>query len=80
MKASQLTREGIESNPGPRNVAIKKALLASHHQGYSRYGDSAGMQRSSIACFSIIYSAVKRVGLWKLLNVRYYTYTGRKII
>ena len=23
----------MESNPGPGNYAIKKALLASHHQG-----------------------------------------------
>ena len=56
VKASQLTSEGIESNPGPRNYAIKKALLASHHQGHSRYGDSAGMQCTSIAYFSTIYS------------------------
>ena len=64
-----LTREDIESNPGPRNYAIKKALLASHHQGHSPYGDSAGMQCTSIAYFSIIYSAVKRVGLWKSLDL-----------
>ena len=69
VKASQLTREGIESNPGPRNYAIKKALLASHHQGHSRYRDSAGMQCTSIAYFSIICSAVKRVGLWKLFDL-----------
>ena len=69
MKASQLTREDIESNPGPRNHAIKKALLASHHQGHSRYGDSAGIQCTSITYFTIIYSAVKRVGLWKLLDL-----------
>ena len=72
LKASQLTRqtrEGIQSNPGPRNYAIKKALLASHHQGHSRYGDSAGIQCTSIAYFSIIYSAVKRVGLWKSLDL-----------
>ena len=49
VKASQLTREGIENNPGPRNYAIKKALLASHHQEHSSYGDSAGMQCTSIA-------------------------------
>ena len=69
VKTSQLTREDIESNPGPRNYAIKKALLASHHQGHSCYGDSAGMQCTSIAYFSIIYSAVKRVGLWKSLDL-----------
>ena len=69
VKASQLTSEGIESNPGPRNYAIKKALLASHHQGHSLYGDSAGMQCTSIAYFSIIYSVAKRVGLWKSLDL-----------
>ena len=40
VKASKLTREGIESNPGSRNYAIKKTLPASHHQGHSCYRDS----------------------------------------
>ena len=69
VKASQLTREDIESYPGPRNYAIKKALLASHHQGHSRCGDSAEMQCTSIAYFSNIYSAVKRIGLCKSLDL-----------
>ena len=59
----------MESNPGPGDYAIKKALLASHHQGHSRYGDSAGMQCTSITYFFIIYSAVKRVGLRKLSDL-----------
>ena len=69
MKASQLTREGIESNPGPRNYTIKKALLPSDQQGHSRYGDSAGMECTSIAYLTIIYSAVKMVVLWKSLDL-----------
>ena len=28
VQSSQLTREGLESNPGPRNYVIKKVLLA----------------------------------------------------
>ena len=33
------------------------------------HGDSVGMQCTSIAYFFIIYSAVKRVGLWKSLDL-----------
>ena len=80
VKASQLTREGIESNPGPRNYAIKNALLASHHQGHSRYGDSAGMQCTSIAYFSIIYSGFKRVGLWKSLDLNIILAQGDELV
>ena len=54
IKASKLTREDIESNPGQRNYAVKKALLVSHHQGHRRYGDSARMQCTSIAHVSIV--------------------------
>ena len=69
VKASQVTREGIASNPGPRNYTIKKSLLPSDQQGHSRYGDSAGMQCTSIAYLTIIFSAVKRVVLWKSLDL-----------
>ena len=48
---------------------MKKSLQTSHHQGHSRYGDSAGMQYTSITHFFIISSAPKRVGLWKSLDL-----------
>ena len=41
----------------------------SDHQGHSRYGDLAGTQCTIIVYFSIIYSAVKRVGLCKSLDL-----------
>ena len=44
-------------------------MLAFFHERHSHNGDSAVMQCTSIACFSIIYSAVKRVGVWKLLDL-----------
>ena len=47
VRASKLTEEVIEINPGPeninRNYAIKKVVQASHHQGNSEFGESAGM-------------------------------------
>ena len=42
VKSSQLNREGIGSNLGPRNFTIKKALQAPSHEHHSRYGDSEG--------------------------------------
>ena len=59
VRASKLTEEGIEINPGPensnRNYAIKKVVQASHHQGNSKYGESAGMQCTSNAYFAITF-------------------------
>ena len=61
IKAYQLTWEGIGSNPGSRNHAIKKGLLPSWRLSRN------AMYKHSV--FFIIYSAVKRVGLWKLLDL-----------
>ena len=69
VKVYQLTRESIESNPSPRNYTIKKARLTSYHQGYVHYGDQQECNVETQRIFSIIYSAVKRIGLCKSLHL-----------
>ena len=39
VRAPKLTQEGIESNPGSRNYAIKKAVQELRHQGNFKYGE-----------------------------------------
>jgi len=70
--AGNLTREGIESNPGPRNFAINKSVLASHHQGDARYPiESAGKQCTANAYVAIVLSVIKNVNIWKTFDLDY---------
>ena len=74
-----LTSEGgVESNPGPRPFAIRKAVK--HHQSDMRYGsDSAGKQCTANAHFAIIFSSIKRVSLWKSFDLHCVLEQGDKI-
>ena len=56
---------GSNNSAGLRHFAIKKSIQASHHQGHFKYGESAGMQCTSNAYFSIAYSVIKRPSIWK---------------
>ena len=83
VRASKLTEEGIEINTGPensnRNYAIKIVLQASHHQGNSKYGESAGMQCTSNSYFAIIFSAIKSIDIWKTFSLDYILEQGDNI-
>ena len=56
---------------GFRNVAINKSIQASHHQVHLKYRESAGMQSTSNAYFSIAYSVIKKPSIWKSWNLDY---------
>ena len=56
---------------GLRNFAIKKSVQASHHQGHLKYRESAGMQCTSNAYFSIAYSLIKKPSIWKSWDLDY---------
>ena len=71
VRATKLTCEGVESNPGPRNYTIKKTIYASHHQGHVKYGRSAGMQCTSNAYLAIIFSTTKNINTWKPIDLNY---------
>ena len=78
--AENLTQEGVESNPGPRNFAIKKSVQASHHQGDSRYQiESAGKQCTANAYLAIVLSAIKNVNIWKSFDLDYVLEQGDRI-
>ena len=81
VRASNLTRNGIEINPGPGSFVIRKSVQASHHQGdICRYGiDSAGKQCTAIAHFAIVFSAVKNINIWKSFDLDYILEQGDKI-
>ena len=56
---------GSNSSAGLRNFAIKKSIQASHHQGHLKYRESVGMQCTSNAYFSVAYSVIKKLSIWK---------------
>ena len=73
MKASQLTREGIESNPGLRNHIIEKAALISYHQGDSRYGDSSNAMYKRKLFFKLFIQLLKGWHCVKSVRIRSYS-------
>ena len=83
VRVSKLTEEVIEINPGPENIkwnyAIKKVEQASHHQGNSEFGESAGMQCTSNAYFAIIFSPMKSIDIWKTFDLDYILEQGDNI-
>ena len=79
VRATKLTCEGVESNPGPRNYTIKKAIQGSHHQGHVRYRRSAGMQCTSNAYLAIIFSIIKNIHTWKPFDLDYILEQGDRV-
>ena len=67
-KSFQTCWEGVEINPGPLNgnlnYVIRKVVQVPHYQGNSKYGESAGMRRTSNAYFAINFSAFKSIDIW----------------
>ena len=55
-------------------------VQASHHQGNSKYGESAGMQCTSNAYFVIIFSAIKSIDIWKTFDLNYILEQGDNIL
>ena len=55
--ASSFTQENIESNPGP----FHKEVQTSYHHSHPKYADSAGMQCTSTAYISIVFSVIKNI-------------------
>ena len=60
---SKIVDGDIESNPGP-TYTITKTVQGSFHQGDIKFGDTAGKQCACITLFSILWSKIRRVGLW----------------
>ena len=70
----KLIIEGIKSNPGPSYggaYGIKKAVQGTFHQENTRFWETVGIQCISNACFAIIFSAIKKVALWKATEINY---------
>ena len=68
----KLIIEFIESNPCPSyggGYAVKKAVQGTFHQGNTRFGESVGTKMYQ-QCI-IILSAIKKVSLWKAIEINY---------
>ena len=80
---SKLTEEGIEINPGVENsnwnYAIKKLVQASHHEGNSKFEESAGMQCTNNAYFAVIFSTIKSIEILKTFDLDYILEQGENI-
>ena len=60
---SSLIDGDVESNPGP-TYATLKGVQDSFNQADQRFGEAVGRQCVCITLFSIVCSAIHRVGLW----------------
>ena len=48
---------------------IVKVVHAGHHQGCERYGNSRGIQCSSMTLMAICWTLLRRIALWKLADL-----------
>ena len=68
----------IESNPGP-SYEIVKVVQGSFNQGHPQFGVTSGMQCACNSLFSICWSTVRRVALWKNTDLDYILINGDEI-
>ena len=74
LKISKLLSDGdIESNPGP-TYEILKAVQGSFNQGHPQFG--SGMQCACNSLFSICWSTLRRVAIWKNTDLDYILIKG----
>ena len=58
----------VESNPGT-SYAIDKVILASFHQGDTRFGTTAGIQCTCNSLFALCFSQLKKVFRWNTADL-----------
>ena len=69
LKISKLLLDGdIESNPGP-GPTFDKVVTGSFHQGDMKFGQTAGIQCACNSLFAIAWSTVRKVTIWKGLDL-----------
>ena len=80
LKLLRLLEDGdIESNPGPRSFKIAKFVQGSFHQGHVKFGQTAGIQCACNALFALCWSTVKRVTIWKTMDMDYILEKGDEL-
>ena len=67
----KLIVDGTESNPGPTDYSIENVDQGNYHQGNKKYGETAGIQCTRNAYFTICYSATKNVPDWVAFDLDY---------
>ena len=58
----------VETNPGP-TFKIIKSVAGSFNQGDARFGTTAGSQCACNSLFSICWSVIRKVSVWKTLDL-----------
>ena len=53
------------------HMELKKAVQGTFHLGDTRFGETAGIRCTTNAYFAIIFSAIKKVSLWKAIEINY---------
>ena len=73
LKLSLLSDGDVESNPGPTTTYhnIQRSVSGAFHQAHIKFGDTAGIQCSCNALYSICFSIIKKVSIWKSWDLDY---------
>ena len=61
----------IESNPGPCPYKLQKSIQRTIHQAHPKFGETSGIQCACNSLFAICWSSIKRVSIWKPLDLDY---------
>lgn len=69
----------VEINPGPGPQFHQKVVLGSFHQGDPRFGESSGIQCACNALYSICFSSIKKVSVWKSFDLDYVLEKGDEL-
>ena len=72
--------EAVDRHEFQINYSFKKTVSGSHHQGNLKYGETAGMQCTSNAFFTICFSVIKSISIWKSLYLDYILDQGEQLI
>jgi len=67
----------IETNPGP--YTIVKSVQGSFHQGDPQLGRNVGTQCVCNSLFAIVWSVVKNVSIWNMVDLNHVLCEGTKL-
>ena len=70
----------IEINPGPVPYKIQKSVLGSFNQGHPKFGATAGIQCACNALYTICFSTIKNVSIWKTFDIDYILERGDETV
>ena len=79
LKLLRLLEDGDIAFYVPRSFKITKFVQSSFHQGHVKFGETAGIQCAYNALFALCSSTLKRVTLWKTMDMDYILEKGDEL-